>query len=317
MKKKMRFLALLVMSLILCSFSTNVEAAVPESITPDIEKDEYWVYDNGGYILDENRLSSVFEITKEEYREGRLIKIIIPEYSYVTFQRINTTYLYEDKDMNELIGKDIIEIFLPKGEYYLYIKDENCVDLTDGKNYLGVLSRRPISDAVMARHCSFATASHCSIAGVWDFTDWIYGIKQDYPNIKECYAKVTYTIKGKTGSEYPSFIGDTKKILDIEKKGGTYDLSKSESINSSSSSSKKKDTKKPTVKGIGNNKTYKKSVKFKVSDASGIKKVTLNKKKISVSKAKKGYTVKKKGKYTLKVWDKAGNVRTVKFKIKK
>ena len=80
---------------------------------------------------------------------------------------------------------------------------------------------------------------------------------------------------------------------------------------------KKKDTKKPTVKGVKNNKTYKKSVKFKVSDKSGIKKVTLNKKKIKVSKAKKGYTVKKNGKYTLKVWDKAGNVRTVKFKIKK
>ena len=58
-------------------------------------------------------------------------------------------------------------------------------------------------------------------------------------------------------------------------------------------------------------------MKFKVSDKSGIKKVTLSKKKISVSKAKKGYRVKKKGKYALKVWDKAGNVRTVKFKIKK
>ena len=71
------------------------------------------------------------------------------------------------------------------------------------------------------------------------------------------------------------------------------------------------------VKGVKNNKTYKTKVKFKVSDKSGIKKVTLNGKKISVAKAKKGYTVKKKKSYTLKVWDKAGNVRVVKFKIKK
>lgn len=79
----------------------------------------------------------------------------------------------------------------------------------------------------------------------------------------------------------------------------------------------KSDYKKPTVKGVKNNKTYKTKVKFKVSDKSGIKKVTLNGKKISVTKAKKGYTVKKKKSYTLKVWDKAGNVRVVKFKIKK
>ncbi|MDD6069539.1 MAG: hypothetical protein PUC12_01820 [Clostridiales bacterium] len=103
-------------------------------------------------------------------------------------------------------------------------------------------------------------------------------------------------------------------ILKTEANGGTYDVNNPEN---NISNVKKKDTKKPTVKGVKNNKAYKKSVKFKVSDKSGIKKVTLNKKKIKVSKAKKGYTVKKKGKYTMKVWDKAGNVRTVKFKIKK
>ena len=44
---------------------------------------------------------------------------------------------------------------------------------------------------------------------------------------------------------------------------------------------------------------------------SGIEKATLNGKKI-----KNGKTVSKKGSYTLKVSDKAGNTKKVKFKVK-
>lgn len=78
------------------------------------------------------------------------------------------------------------------------------------------------------------------------------------------------------------------------------------------------DTKAPTIKGIKNNKTYKKNVKLTFSDdVSGIKKVTVNGKKISNKAVKNGYTVKKNGKYTVKATDKAGNVKTMKFTIKK
>ena len=80
--------------------------------------------------------------------------------------------------------------------------------------------------------------------------------------------------------------------------------------------STRKDKRKPEVGGVKNNKTYKKKVELSVYDRSGIKKVTLNGKKISVKKAEYGYTVKKKKKYTLCVWDKSGNKRTVKFRIK-
>lgn len=73
------------------------------------------------------------------------------------------------------------------------------------------------------------------------------------------------------------------------------------------------DNVKPVVKGVKNNKTYKKKVKITFSDKqSGIKSATLNGKKI-----KSGKKVSKKGKYTLIVKDKAGNKTTVKFKIKK
>ncbi|MCM1158109.1 MAG: hypothetical protein NC300_05030 [Bacteroidales bacterium] len=72
------------------------------------------------------------------------------------------------------------------------------------------------------------------------------------------------------------------------------------------------DKTKPVVKGVKNKKTYKKAVKITFSDkGSGIKKATLNGKKI-----KSGKKVKKKGSYTLKVWDKAGNLKTIKFKLK-
>lgn len=73
------------------------------------------------------------------------------------------------------------------------------------------------------------------------------------------------------------------------------------------------DTTKPVIKGVVNGKTYKKTCTIKFSDSgSGIKKATLNGKSI-----KTGKKVTKKGSYTLVVTDKAGNSKTVKFKIKK
>lgn len=73
------------------------------------------------------------------------------------------------------------------------------------------------------------------------------------------------------------------------------------------------DTKKPIVKGVKNNKTYKKTVTLKFSDNTGIKSVKVNGKKSSTKKV----TLKKKRAYTVKVTDKAGNTTTVKFRIKK
>lgn len=75
---------------------------------------------------------------------------------------------------------------------------------------------------------------------------------------------------------------------------------------------KKPDMTKPTITGVKNGKTYKKAVTIKFSDKSGIRKATLNGKKI-----KSGTKVKKNGSYTLIVTDKAGNSRIVRFKIRK
>lgn len=71
------------------------------------------------------------------------------------------------------------------------------------------------------------------------------------------------------------------------------------------------DKKKPTT-NLKNNKTYKKNVKVSFADkTSGIKKAVLNGKKI-----KSGYKIGKSGSYKLVLTDKAGNTRTVRFKVK-
>lgn len=72
------------------------------------------------------------------------------------------------------------------------------------------------------------------------------------------------------------------------------------------------DTIKPSVSGVTNGATYRKSRTIKFTDTYGVKSATLNGKKI-----KSGKVVSKAGTYTLKVKDKAGNLRTVRFKIKK
>jgi len=71
------------------------------------------------------------------------------------------------------------------------------------------------------------------------------------------------------------------------------------------------DKTRPKVSGVANGKTYKAAKTIKYSDKYGVKKATLNGKKIS-----SGKKVSKKGSYKLVVTDKAGNQTVVKFKIK-
>lgn len=96
------------------------------------------------------------------------------------------------------------------------------------------------------------------------------------------------------------------------KKNGKYQIDIETAFGQKKSLTFFVDRKKPTT-NIKNKKTYKKTVKITFKDKiSGVKKATLNGKKI-----KSGKKVKKNGNYTLKIYDKAGNVKTVKFTIKK
>lgn len=81
-----------------------------------------------------------------------------------------------------------------------------------------------------------------------------------------------------------------------------------------------------TTFSIKNKATIKKSAKIKIKDKDKIKKITLNGKTIKIKKNKTSFTLKlksykkklkKKGKWnTLKVTDKKGNTKTIKFKTK-
>ena len=73
------------------------------------------------------------------------------------------------------------------------------------------------------------------------------------------------------------------------------------------------DTASPKITGVSANKYYKKAVTVKFIDTgSGIKSAFLNGKAI-----KSGKQIKADGKYTLKVTDKAGNSKSVKFVVDK
>ena len=105
---------------------------------------------------------------------------------------------------------------------------------------------------------------------------------------------------------------DAKKKTLTFRKSGTYKFTVWTTTNFKSFTVKV-DGDKPTVKGVANKKTYKKSVKITFKDKlSGVKSATLNGKKI-----KSGKKITKAGKYTLVVTDKVGNKTTIKFRIKK
>ena len=332
MKKKLKLFFLIMMTILSFNVLPAIEANASNLLwyrpsIPDILDIPVYTEDDLGT---ENYKR--YEQTVYKQDSGKLQKIIIPEYSYVDIccTEGGTFTLYEDSNKKNkiLYGTDgrYPCAFLPKGEYYI------CVDLDKNEEFANLsCSRETVNNMMkgsLVKLDKYYLFGSARLLGGWGvksecgwYDDWgqhhynqtyYYNYFEETNSLsdKECYNGITFSIfvKDKNSDPIIKPSGTTKDVLEAEANGGTYDSSKSV---------KKKDTKKPTVKGVKNNKTYKKSVKFKVSDASGIKKVTLNKKKIKISKAKKGYTVKKNGKYSLKVWDKAGNVRTVKFKIKK
>lgn len=101
--------------------------------------------------------------------------------------------------------------------------------------------------------------------------------------------------------------------LDIKNfKEGRHSIKASDNFGNVSTKKFIVDKTKPLIKGIKDGKTYNKAVTIKFSDKNGIKSAKLNGKTV-----KTGVKASKKGTYTLKVTDNAGNVQKVKFTIKK
>lgn len=107
--------------------------------------------------------------------------------------------------------------------------------------------------------------------------------------------KVTINKNVKNSVLYLQYVNQSGKVCTVKTKGFMLDKTA------------------PIIKGVKNNKTYKKSVTIKCSDTlSGIRQVKLNGKAV-----KKEIKIIKFGNYNLQVTDKAGNKKTIKFKIQK
>ncbi len=119
------------------------------------------------------------------------------------------------------------------------------------------------------------------------------------------------------GSGIKSATLNGKKIKNgtVVNKEGKYTLKVADNAGNVKAATFIIDKTKPIVTGVKNKQTYKKAVKIVLKDnpgGSSLWKATMNGKYI-----KKVTTVSKPGKYTLKVKDKAGNLTTVTFAIKK
>lgn len=208
--------------------------------------------------------------------------------------------------------------YLPAGRYYIEAADEK---LTGWKHKVKVdvsICALPVNKALSVSTKLNKTKSKATVTVN-------HGLGSDLKNIQ--YVSGAYDAKDNenhniwktliTGDVYYNHIATelTSGNKFTVKKNGTYTIrviTKDGTTYSVQRKVKGIDTTAPKVTGVKNGKTYKKAVTIRISDkSSGIKKATLNGKKISSKKK-----VSKNGKYTLKVTDKAGNVKIVKFRIK-
>ena len=191
--------------------------------------------------------------------------------------------------------------FDENGDFYLSIVDSyvyttvRVKDNNDNEQRIDFKVMSPSNTTFVGVKDCFYTGSPITQKDLTAYVSQYKASHEFYPTFKATYFNNTSVGKA------------TVKITGV----GDWIGEASTSFNIKAANATPKDTKKPTVKGVKNKKTYKKAVKIKFSDVSGIKKATLNGKKI-----KSGKKVKKKGKYTLIIIDKAGNKIKIKFRIK-
>lgn len=122
----------------------------------------------------------------------------------------------------------------------------------------------------------------------------------------------TITFSDKYGVKSAALNGKTVKSGVKAGQSGKYRLAVKDKANNVRTVSFVIDKVLPKVTGVTNGKTYRSTKTIKFSDASGVKSAVLNGNTI-----RNGYKVSRPGKYSIRVTDKANNVRTVRFTIKK
>ncbi|MDE7424464.1 MAG: hypothetical protein K2N51_12390 [Lachnospiraceae bacterium] len=210
-------------------------------------------------------------------------------------------------------------VYLPAGTYYIEAKDKRLlnpgvkIDIS-----ICALSANKALSAVsnQDRNKSQATVTVTQALGEdLENIQYVYGAYGEKDNTNKNIWK-TPLYKG-SNSYYKHIATEVASGNAFTvKKNGTYTIrviTKDGAAYSIQHKIKGLDNTAPQITGVKNGKTYKKAVTIRFSDkGSGIKSAKLNGKTIT-----SGKKVSKKGKYTLKVTDKANNTKTVKFIIKK
>lgn len=201
-------------------------------------------------------------------------------------------------------------VYLPAGIYYIEATDKRL--LNPGVKIDVSVCALPVTkalsvDSKLDKNKSKATVTVTQALGA------------DLENIKYVYGAYDY----KDNENFRIWESAFRDSIDLTsgntftvKKNGTYTIrviTKDGTAYSIQHKIRGLDNTTPQITGVKNGKTYKKAVTIRFSDkGSGIKSAKLNGKTIT-----SGKKVSKKGKYTLKVTDKANNTKIVKFKIKK
>lgn len=279
-------------------------------------------------------------VTEEKYKEECYMKFTLPKDSIVRIKGSaeniessldDTYYIYGNESMGTLVhqfgfftnGSTDDWLELSAGTYYvkevMQLKYWYLNTTHTSRFSIGVIAK---DDAVKFKQTPNKTKSKSTVS----VSNIMLAGLDDVRQIRMAEGKIPDSLK-KSSSTWGADTSDSDRNLDVlapkftVKKNGWYTV---RIITRSTVPFGQEgvflfyikvtgvDTTAPTVTGVKNGKTYKKTVTIKYSDkGSGIKKATLNGKKI-----KSGTKVKKKGSYTLVVTDKAGNKKTVKFKMK-
>lgn len=313
MKKKIVTLVISIMTLTSILVGCGMEQHIDVGSNGKTDATVYYYYTDEELKSNDINLDNVTYVGKKNYK--------------------NTEYsVYESKDNKETDTKEIEDIMTKNGFYYSYQE----TDSSESDSIIGAIN--PF--IVTVSFPSEITKSNGEIDAsgknvtfdmkkIYD-EDEMYAYNEEYCKTKKaelkglkCTEKLQYVkkknykIKGFTEISKVKVNGEDKENIEkVSLKNGKNEVE----IENKAGVIKYKllvDNQDPTVKGIKDKGTYKSKVVIKASDKySGIKEASIDGKKITVSKIKKGYTVKGKGSHIFYIKDKAENSKVINFVIK-
>lgn len=235
-----------------------------------------------------------------------------------------TVTLYSDPQLTKELLKignytEKTEVFLPKGTYFLKAQDEKLLGADHMVTIRLTIGAVPQKNMLKVSTKTNKNKTEATVTVIQGFDGNLRNIQYIKGNVPNTYVNekeywMVELVSHYYSSGYKSTVVKSGNTFTVTK-NGTYTVRiENEDGNACSIpfSINSLDDKAPVITGVTNGKTYRKPVVIRFGDkGSGVKKAALNGKTIKTNKK-----VSKNGSYTLKVTDRAGNSKTVKFKIK-